>query len=197
MLCARTALARLVDLEPPSPLARASRFPGTSQTKSARCLVTGGGFFDFKGRDGLMRTIKAMSLMITGIKSVKQALEAIEQQRVGSAGAWIKRRGWFAGPNAALNRLADEIAAEALSGSPGRPSDSDPGGRIVDAESGCRGGVSDPGCGSAGRDLSTALECGPPTRLRRRLVEGDLGGGRAGSSPERGIGRGDRPVGRG
>lgn len=116
-------------------------FPKHLTDEVCEYLVTGGGFFDFKGRDGLIRTIKGYvpdaHWLLDAVKharhtkplnrmialrnfaahespaSKRKALDAIGQQKVGSAGTWIKRQGRFPEMIDALNKLADDITAKA------------------------------------------------------------------------------------
>lgn len=116
-------------------------FPKHLTDEVCEYLVTGGGFFDFKGRDGLIRTIrgyvpddhwflevvklvrhtKPLDRMIAlrnfaaheSPASKRKVLDVIDQQQVGSAGSWIKRQGRFCEMTAALTKLADEIETKA------------------------------------------------------------------------------------
>lgn len=93
-------------------------FPKHLNDEVCEYLVTGGGYFDFKGRDGLISTIKKhvppTHYLLTTIKkdqykkslnvltalrnhaahqsdkSKKAALEATGQKRIGSSGSWLK-----------------------------------------------------------------------------------------------------------
>jgi len=104
-------------------------------------LVTGGGFFDFHGRDGLIRQVKCYvpdsHWLLTAVKklahketldrlvalrnfaahespaSKRKALDAIGQRKVGTAGSWVKKQGRFSRLAAGLARLADDIEAAA------------------------------------------------------------------------------------
>ncbi|HEX9357660.1 MAG TPA: hypothetical protein VF933_28070 [Streptosporangiaceae bacterium] len=104
-------------------------------------LVTGGGFFDFHGRDGLIRQVKCYvpdgHWLLTAVKKVahketldrlvalrnfaahespaskRKALDAIGQRKVGTAGSWVKKQGRFSRLAAGLARLADDIEAAA------------------------------------------------------------------------------------
>ncbi len=104
-------------------------------------LVTGGGFFDFKGRDGLIKTIKgyvpAGHWLLEAVKqaqhkqtldrmialrnfaahdspaSKRKALDTIGQRRVGGAGSWIKCQHRFSDMTTALTKLANEIEMRA------------------------------------------------------------------------------------
>jgi hypothetical protein len=116
-------------------------FPKHLTDKVCEYLITGGGFFDFKGRDGLIRTIKGYvsddHWLLEAVKqtqhtkplnrmialrnfaahespaSERKARDAIEQQNISSAGSWIKRQGRFSDMTTALAKLADEIATKA------------------------------------------------------------------------------------
>lgn len=104
-------------------------------------LVTGRGYFDFKGRDGLIKTLKqylpdAHYLIVVVSKSgYRSSLEmlstarnyaahesqqskaafkkAANQNRVGSAGSWLKRQNRFQDIAGKLKAIADEIHASA------------------------------------------------------------------------------------
>lgn len=116
-------------------------FPKHLTDEVCEYLVTGGGFFDFNGRDGLIRTIKGYvpdnHWLLQAIKqprhkkpldrmialrnfaahespaSKRKALDAIGQQRVAGAGSWIKCQGRFSDMTTALMNLANEIEAKA------------------------------------------------------------------------------------
>lgn len=104
-------------------------------------LVTGPGYFDFRGRSGLIGTFKKYlpddHYLIEIIKkkkykehidrlcalrnyaahespqSKRAALTATGQQRMGSAGSWLKRQGRFSDLATKLQALAEEIKNEA------------------------------------------------------------------------------------
>lgn len=112
-------------------------FPRHLTDEVCEYLVTSGGYFDFKGRDGLIKTIKDYvpddHWLLQAVKrdhhkkpleriialrnyaaheslvSKRKAAKAVEQQRIGSAGSWIKCRGRFSLMTAALIKLGDEI----------------------------------------------------------------------------------------
>lgn len=116
-------------------------FPRHLTDEVCEYLVTGGGFFDFKGRDGLIKTIKGYvpdsHWLLEGVKqaqhkdsldrmialrnfaahespaSKRKALDSIGQQRVGSAGSWIKCQGRFSDMTRALTDLANDIETRA------------------------------------------------------------------------------------
>jgi hypothetical protein len=116
-------------------------FPQHITDEICRYLVIGSGYFDFKGRDDLIRILKKYlpdnHYLITTITkpvyrealdkisalrnfaahgsdiSKKAALRAINQGRVGSSGSWLKRQGRFAVIVAQLKLIADEIGAQA------------------------------------------------------------------------------------
>jgi hypothetical protein len=116
-------------------------FPKHLTDEICEYLVTGGGFFDFKGRDGLIKTIKGYipydHWLLEAVKqawhkeplnrmiairsfaahespaSKRKALDAIGQHRVGSAGSWIKCQNRFSDMTAAFSKLANEIETKA------------------------------------------------------------------------------------
>ena len=116
-------------------------FPKHLTDEVCEYLVTGGGFFDFKGRDGLIKTIKGYvpdgHWVLDAVKdpqhrqpldrmialrnfaahespaSRRKALEAIGQARVGTAGSWIKSHGRFSTMTNALRQLANDIDTKA------------------------------------------------------------------------------------
>ncbi len=117
------------------------QFPKHLTDEVCEFVVTGGGYFDFKGRDGLIKTLKRFvpdTYYLTTIvkkakytepleqvsalrnfaahnseKSKNAALLATGQQRLSSAGAWLKRQGRFAAIAAKLKELAAELSAAA------------------------------------------------------------------------------------
>jgi hypothetical protein len=116
-------------------------FPKHLTDEVCEYIVTGGGFFDFKGRDGLIKTIKGyvpdshwllqavkktqykdpLERMIAlrnfaaheSLASKRKALDAVGQKRMGSAGSWIKCQGRFLNLTKALTSLANEIEINA------------------------------------------------------------------------------------
>lgn len=104
-------------------------------------LVTGPGYFDFRGRNGLISTLKKYlpddHYLIEIVKKLKYkghierlcalrnyaahespqskraALIAVDQQKMGSAGSWLKCRGRFAELSEGLTELATEIENQA------------------------------------------------------------------------------------
>jgi hypothetical protein len=103
--------------------------------------VVGNGYFDFKGRDDLIRILKRYipdnHYLIAIVKNnvykdaleklsalrnfaahgsevaKKAALKAVNQEKVGSSGSWLKRQGRFVQIVDKLKQLADEIEAQA------------------------------------------------------------------------------------
>lgn len=99
------------------------KFPKHLTDEVCEFLVTGTGYFDFKGRSGLIKTIKSFVpdthyLVITIKKSQykdaleqlttlrnfaaheshaskRAALEAIGGEKIGSSGSWLKKQGRF------------------------------------------------------------------------------------------------------
>lgn len=116
-------------------------FPKHLTDEVCRFLVTGRGYFDFKGRDGLIKTLKQYLpddhylVEIVSKAGHRNALEllssarnyaahdspqskdafkrATDQVRVGSAGSWLKRQNRFQNIADRLKAMADEIHAEA------------------------------------------------------------------------------------
>ncbi|TKG60256.1 MULTISPECIES: hypothetical protein [Pseudonocardiaceae] len=116
-------------------------FPKHLTDEICEYLVTGGGYFDFKGRDGLIKTIKGyvpddhwllaavkqeqyksqLNIMVAlrnyaaheSPASKRKAIDAIGQQQIGSAGSWIKRRQRFSAMTNKLTKLATEIETRA------------------------------------------------------------------------------------
>ena len=112
-------------------------FPKHLTDEVCEYLVLGGGYFDFKGRDGLIKTLKKYvpkdHYLVTIIKqhkykeslerlsalrnyaaheskqSKRNVLSALGQQRVASAGAWLKSQGRFKAISRNLKQLAQEI----------------------------------------------------------------------------------------
>jgi hypothetical protein len=104
-------------------------------------LICGDGYFDFAGRDGLLKTIKKivqnghwLPLIVSDAAytnalkklsalrnfaahdssvSKKRALEAIGQERMSSSGAWLKKQNRFATICNSLKAMAQQIDAAA------------------------------------------------------------------------------------
>jgi hypothetical protein len=116
-------------------------FPAHLTDGVCRYLVVGNGYFDFKGRDDLIRILKRYipdnHYLIAIVKknvykdaleklsalrnfaahgskvAKKAALKAVNQKKVGSSGCWLKRQGRFVQIVDKLKQLADEIEAQA------------------------------------------------------------------------------------
>ena len=116
-------------------------FPKHLTDEVCEYLVLGGNYFDFKGRDGLIKILKRFvpgdHYLLTIIKedrykssleklsalrnyaahesyqSKRAALTAIDQERVGSAGSWLKSQGRFVSISQRLKELANEIEESA------------------------------------------------------------------------------------
>lgn len=112
-------------------------FPKHLTDEICEFLITGTGYFDFKGRSGLIKTIKSFvpddHYLHTTIKkaayrsaldrlsalrnfaahesypSKRAALEAIDGERISSSGAWLKRQERFDSLVTSLKALATEI----------------------------------------------------------------------------------------
>lgn len=117
------------------------QFPKHLTDEICEYLVIGGGYFDFKGRDGLIATLKkfvpADHYLVSKVKDrrYKDSLNKLSAlrnfaahdsavakrtatkqagvTRLASSGAWLKKRGRFETLCDDLKRLADEIAAAA------------------------------------------------------------------------------------
>ena len=100
-------------------------------------LITGTGYFDFKGRSGLIRTLKSFvpdaHYLVTTVKkatytntldklsalrnfaahesevSKRAALEAIGAERLSSSGAWLKKQNRFTAIANSLKALSTEL----------------------------------------------------------------------------------------
>jgi hypothetical protein len=103
-----------------------------------RDLVVGDGFFDFKGSDGLIASLKRFMpedhYVLATVKadryrdhlnrlsalrnyaahesvvSKKRALKAVRQDKIGSPGAWLHTQGRFRAMEKALRKLAAELS---------------------------------------------------------------------------------------
>jgi hypothetical protein len=112
-------------------------FPTHLTDEVCEYLVLGAGYFDFKGRDGLIRQLRRFvpethylvtlarkikykkSLeQLSGLRnfaahdsyqSKKAALEAVGLDRIGSAGSWLKRQGRFEQIVLRLKELSQEL----------------------------------------------------------------------------------------
>ncbi|WP_227368314.1 hypothetical protein [Halomonas sp. M20] len=112
-------------------------FPKHLTDEVCEYLVLGGGYFDFKGRDGLIKELKkyvpSNHYLVTIIKkqkyrdalekltalrnfaahesiqSKRSALNAINQKRVGSSGSWLKVQGRFTEISDKLKDLGQEV----------------------------------------------------------------------------------------
>jgi hypothetical protein len=111
-------------------------FPKHLTDEICEYLVTGGGYFDFRGRDGLIKLLRRFVpedhylLQAVSRQKYRIALERVVALRnlaahesrkgkaaarlavngnVASAGAWLKRAGRFNDINARLKELAEEI----------------------------------------------------------------------------------------
>jgi len=113
------------------------QFPKHLTDEVCEFLITGTGYFDFKGRSGLIRTLKsfvpdthylvaivrksackdALNRLVAlrnfaaheSSSSKRAALEAIGQERISTSGSWLKRQGRFGVISASLRALALEI----------------------------------------------------------------------------------------
>jgi len=112
-------------------------FPKHMNVEVCEYLICGDGYFDFAGRDGLLKTIKKIvpnghwlptivgdaaytnalkklsALRTFAAVSKKRALEAIGQERMSSSGAWLKKQNRFATICNSLKAMAQQIEAAA------------------------------------------------------------------------------------
>ena len=116
-------------------------FPKHLTDEVCEFLITGSGYFDFKGRDGLIGTLKKYvpdtHYLVTIVKKAKykdtlnklsalrnfaahespvskrSALSAIGGKGISSSGAWLKRQNRFAEIADRMKELADEIEISA------------------------------------------------------------------------------------
>lgn len=117
------------------------KFPKHLTDEVCEYLIIGNGYFDFKGRDGLIKTLKeyvpANHYLVTAVKKPKykeslerlaavrnlaahnsgiskaRAKEAVGQQRMPEAGSWLKKQNRLKNIVDQLKELADEIHAAA------------------------------------------------------------------------------------
>jgi cupin superfamily acireductone dioxygenase involved in methionine salvage len=118
-----------------------TRFPKHLTDEVCKYLIVGDGYFDFKGRDGLIQTLSKYvpegHYLVTAVKKdrYKEALErlsalrnlaahnsavakarakkAVGQQRMPDAGSWLKKKSRLMTIVNRLKELADEIEAGA------------------------------------------------------------------------------------
>jgi cupin superfamily acireductone dioxygenase involved in methionine salvage len=116
-------------------------FPKHMNVEVCEYLICGDGYFDFAGRDGLLKTIKnivpnrhwlpnivgdatytAALKKLSALRnfaahdssvSKKRALEAIGQKRMSSSGAWLKKQNRFVEICNSLKAMARKIDAAA------------------------------------------------------------------------------------
>jgi hypothetical protein len=116
-------------------------FPKHMNVEVCEYLICGDGYFDFAGRDGLLKTIKKIvpnghwlpttvgnTAYTPALKklsalrnfaahdssvSKKRALEAIGKERMSSSGAWLKKQKRFAAICNSLKAMAQQIDAAA------------------------------------------------------------------------------------
>ena len=114
-------------------------FPKHLTDEVCEFLIIGNGYFDFKGRDGLIKTLKdyvpAGHYLVTAVKKDKykdsleqlsalrnfaahdsevakmRVKEAVDQERMPEAGSWLKKQGRLESLIRRLKELADEIYA--------------------------------------------------------------------------------------
>ena len=116
-------------------------FPKHMNVEVCEYLICGDGYFDFAGRDVLLKTIKKIAAnghwlptivgdaaytsalkKLSALRnfaahdssvSKKRALEAIGQERMSSSGAWLKKQNRFATICNSLKAMAQQIDAAA------------------------------------------------------------------------------------
>ena len=116
-------------------------FPKHLTDEVCEYIITGGRYFDFRGRDGLIREIKRYvpenHYLVETVKngayqdsidqlcalrnyaahdsstSKQAALKAIDQQRIGSAGSWLKVQNRFSKIANSLSKLSEIIEKRA------------------------------------------------------------------------------------
>lgn len=117
------------------------KFPNHMNVDVCEYLITGDGYFDFSGRDGLIKTVKRFVPSAHWLPNVikknkykeplnrlvalrnfaahdsavskKKALESISQTRMSSSGAWLKKQNRFGLICDKFKELATEIEAAA------------------------------------------------------------------------------------
>jgi len=122
-------------------LALGVNFPKHLTDEVCRYLITGPSYFDFRGRDGLIKRVRQyvpdghyLLEILKGSKykdaverlcalrnlaahaspqSRKAALLAVGQKRIGTAGSWLKRQGRFSAIADSLSDLARDVATRA------------------------------------------------------------------------------------
>jgi hypothetical protein len=122
------------------------KFPKHLTDEVCEYLVTGGGYFDFKGRDGLVKTLKrfvpSTHYLVLAVKkdAYKDALEQLcalrnyaahdsetskrtartttGQERLGSAGSWLKTMGSKTSRMEALVAVLKNLAKEVETAAP-------------------------------------------------------------------------------
>ena len=116
-------------------------FPKHLSDEVCNYIIVGDGYFNFPGREGLVREVKkflpsdhylvnivkevAYKVTLERLfalrnfaahnsqKSKKRALTAVNQSRISTAGAWLKKQGRLAAIADDLEKLADKIADQA------------------------------------------------------------------------------------
>ncbi|MGN6520079.1 MAG: hypothetical protein ACTHK2_11710 [Dokdonella sp.] len=115
-------------------------FPKHLTDEVCEYIIIGQGYFDFKGRDGLIKTIKGYVQDDHYLKTVKQkrykealeqltalrnyaahesfkskkaALDAIGAKRIGAAGSWLKRKNRYSRISEKLKEIAAEVRSHA------------------------------------------------------------------------------------
>jgi hypothetical protein len=117
------------------------KFPKHLSDEVCEYIVVGDGYFDFKGRDGLIKTLRRFvpdaHFSVAAVKDARykssieklsplrnfaahsstqakvRALNAVNQKKIGSAGAWLKVQGRFDKILADLRALASDLRKNA------------------------------------------------------------------------------------
>jgi hypothetical protein len=92
------------------------KFPKHLTDEVCEFLITGTGYFDFKGRSGLIKTLKSFipdhHYLVTTVKKPlykRAALDAVAAKKLASSGAWLKRQNRFLNIANKLRALSTEL----------------------------------------------------------------------------------------
>lgn len=117
------------------------KFPKHLTDEVCEFLITGTGYFDFKGRSGLIRTLKSFvpenHYLVTTVKkniyaealnqltalrnfsahgsqtAKRAALDAVQCKKLSTSGAWLKRQDRFTRLVTSLKKLSSELSNNA------------------------------------------------------------------------------------
>lgn len=139
----KSALVGAINNDPTNTVAQSAGFSFPRQLSAEVCeyLVVGNGYFDFRGRSGLIEVLKKFlppsHYLVSAVsdsrfrdplnqfvalrnfaahnspKSRAAALNATSQTRMASAGSWLKVQGRFERLMAHLKDLADQVRGDA------------------------------------------------------------------------------------